>query len=66
MLGVGVKKYENGTTYVFLYFTECAKDGDDVTEGKTPLGNRLYRYELLGNQLLKSNLSYSLWRRTQY
>ncbi|MGV8106630.1 MAG: hypothetical protein ACP5OH_02535 [Nitrososphaerota archaeon] len=42
MLGVVVKKYENGTTYVFLCFTESGKDGDDVTEGKTPLGNRLY------------------------
>ena len=42
LLGVGVKKYENGTTYVFLYLTESAKDGDDVTEGKTSLGNRLY------------------------
>lgn len=36
MLGVVVKKYENGTTYVFLCFTESAKDGDDVMKEKHP------------------------------
>lgn len=56
MLGIAVKKYENGTTYVFLYYTESAKDGDDVKEGKIPLGNRLYRYELVSNQLINPKL----------
>jgi aldose sugar dehydrogenase len=36
------------TTYVFLYFTEAEiTDSEDVTQGKDPLGNRLYRYELV-------------------
>ncbi|MGB6671065.1 MAG: PQQ-dependent sugar dehydrogenase [Candidatus Nitrosopolaris sp.] len=40
----------NTTTYVFLYYTQAqTHTGDDVTEGKQPLGNRLYRYELINN-----------------
>src|SRR5215213_2382667 len=47
MCGIAVSKYENGTTYVFLYFTEAEiTDSEDVTQGKDPLGNSLYRYEL--------------------
>ena len=65
MLGIAVSKKQqqnnNGTitttTYVFLYYTEAAKkDGDDVTKGKEPLGNRLYRYELVNNKLVKPKL----------
>jgi aldose sugar dehydrogenase len=38
------------TTYVFLYFTEAEiTDSEDITQGKDPLGNRLYRYELDNN-----------------
>lgn len=45
------------STFVFLYFTEVkGKDGDDVTNGTLPLGNRLYRYELLGNKLINPKL----------
>ena len=45
------------TTYVFLYYTQApTKDGDDITEGKQPLGNRLYRYELINNKLLNPKL----------
>jgi glucose/arabinose dehydrogenase len=44
-------------TNVFLYFTESAsKDGTDVSEGKSPLGNRLYRYELVGDKLINPKL----------
>lgn len=49
----------NSTTsaYVFLYYTEAAtKDGDDITEGKQPLGNRLYRYEMINNKLVNPKL----------
>ena len=47
----------NTATYVFLYYTEApTKDGDDITEGKQPLGNRLYRYELINNKLLNPKL----------
>jgi glucose/arabinose dehydrogenase len=53
MLGTAVSKENDTTTYVFLYFTESGggADGDD-TQGVPPAGNRLYRYELQGNQLV--------------
>ena len=39
-----------GSTYVFLYFTEAqVTDSEDVIQGKDPLGNRLYRYDLDNN-----------------
>jgi aldose sugar dehydrogenase len=48
-----VNDNNNTTTYVFLYYTEApTKDGDDIKEGKQPLGNRLYRYELINNNKL--------------
>ena len=53
------------TTYVFLYFTESAaatkEEGDGTDDcpspnsckpGNDPLGNRLYRYELINNKLV--------------
>jgi aldose sugar dehydrogenase len=44
-------------TYVFLYYTEAqGEDGDDITKGKEPLGNRLYRYELVNNKLVNPKL----------
>jgi aldose sugar dehydrogenase len=58
MLGIAIApKHENKPTYVFLYYTESAtKDGDDSTEGKIPLGKRLYRYELVDNKLVNPKL----------
>jgi aldose sugar dehydrogenase len=70
MLGITVSKNitSNGTdTYVFLYYTESSgEDGnDDCSEtesgiscapGNEPLGNRLYRYELIGNELVNPKL----------
>jgi glucose/arabinose dehydrogenase len=48
-------------TYVFLYYTEApSHDGDDVTDGKQPLGNRLYRYELIENKLVSPKLMLDL------
>jgi glucose/arabinose dehydrogenase len=42
----------NEDKYIFLYFTEAkSHDGDDRT-GNNPLGNRLYRYELINNTKL--------------
>ena len=39
--------------YVFLYYTQAqTHTGDDITEGKQPLGNRLYRYELINDNTL--------------
>ena len=54
-----VNSHNSTTTsaYVFLYYTEAAtKDGDDITEGKQPLGNRLYRYEMVNNKLVNPKL----------
>jgi aldose sugar dehydrogenase len=57
MLGIAVSKYIHGPTYVFLYYTVSGKgkDGDDAS-GVIPLGNRLYRYELINNKLLNPKL----------
>jgi glucose/arabinose dehydrogenase len=59
MLGIAVSKHENGTTYVFLYYTEAKVEGSDICPkpnrcepGTEPLGNRLYRYELVNNSLV--------------
>ena len=58
MLGIAVaKNITTNATYVFLYYTESqSKDGQDVSEGKKPLGNRLYRYELVGDKLINPKL----------
>ena len=65
MLGIAVAEKTNpiAPTYVFLYFTESAVteegDGSDdcpspnsCNPGNDPLGNRLYRYELVNNKLV--------------
>jgi aldose sugar dehydrogenase len=51
MLGIAIKKLENGTTYVFIYYTEAkSSDGDE------PVGNRVYRYELINGRLVNPKL----------
>jgi aldose sugar dehydrogenase len=65
MLGIAVAEKTNpiAPPYVFLYFTESAatKEGDGSDDcpspnsckpGNDPLGNRLYRYELINNKLV--------------
>ena len=57
MCGVAISKHIPGHTYVFLYYTEAeSADAEDVTEGKDPIGNRLYRYELVNNKLVNAKL----------
>ena len=63
MLGIAVSKHENGPTYVFLYYTESQVEGSDICPkpgepctGDIPLGNRLYRYELVDNKLINPKL----------
>ena len=63
LLGIAVSKHENGPTYVFLYYTEAKVEGSDVCPkigepctGDIPLGNRLYRYELVNNKLINPKL----------
>jgi aldose sugar dehydrogenase len=56
LLGIAVTKdNQNDVTFVFLYYTESARDGDDL-EGKDPLGNRLYRYELIDGKLVNGKI----------
>ena len=51
MCGIAIAKHDS-KTYVFLYYTEInGKDGDD-RQGKEPIANRLYRYELMDNKLV--------------
>jgi aldose sugar dehydrogenase len=66
MLGIAVSKNQTGptiNTYVFVYFTESTADGNDdcptvshCNPGTEPLGNRLYRYELVNNKLINPKL----------
>jgi glucose/arabinose dehydrogenase len=58
MLGIAVaKNMTRNKTYVFLSYTESlGRDATDTTEGKQPLGNRLYRYELVDNRLINPKL----------
>ncbi len=54
LLGIAVAKQPDGTTYVFLYYTESGndEDGSDVEDNVDPKGNRLYRYEFVDGQLI--------------
>jgi len=59
LLGLTLSKSMNDTTtYVFLYYTESGsgKDGDDVTAGMEPVGNRLYKYEFHDGKLINPTL----------
>jgi glucose/arabinose dehydrogenase len=47
LLGIAVSKHVNGPTYVFLFYSETL-----VKDGGNPVGNRLYRYELVNNNTL--------------
>lgn len=54
LLGIAISNSTDGKTYVFLYYTESGngQDGSDVDSLVDPLGNRLYRYELVDGQLI--------------
>ena len=58
LLGVAVTANEKESIQVFLYFTETSKnDGDDDNKNPvSPLGNRLYRYDLVDNRLIHPRL----------
>ena len=61
MLGIAISKHPatihgtTPTTFVFLYYTE-SNDGSNGT----PLGNRVYRYELVDNKLINPKLILNL------
>ena len=61
LIGVAVSTGKD-VTYVFLYYTESAtKDGSDAGRHSIdPLGNRLYRYQLVDNKLIAPKLLLSL------
>src|SRR3954466_13431072 len=51
----------NNITLVFLYFSQAqSHTGDDISEGKQPLGNLLYQYELVNNKLVHPKLLLNL------
>ena len=54
LLGIAVAKQPDGTTFVFLSYTESGndEDGSDVEDNVDPEGNRLYRYEFVDGQLI--------------
>jgi glucose/arabinose dehydrogenase len=51
MLGVAVSK-NDFKTYVFLYYTQINGNDSDDRKGLQPEANRVYRYELVGNELV--------------
>lgn len=51
MLGVAVSKNAS-KTFVFLYYTEIKGNDYDDRKGLQPEANRIYRYELVGNELV--------------
>jgi aldose sugar dehydrogenase len=57
-LGIAIAKNNNGSTYVFLYYTESSTGNDDTGDVRVnhPLGNSLYRYEWLNNSLTNPRL----------
>jgi glucose/arabinose dehydrogenase len=64
LLGIAVAKNDGNTTNVFLYYTESKeRDGNDdcptptdCKKGNDPLGNRLYRYDLIEDKLTNPKL----------
>src|SRR5919107_1615547 len=58
MCGIAISTDTPGHTYVFLFYTEAqTADREDMTaDPKAPLGNRLYRYELVDNKLVNPKL----------
>jgi aldose sugar dehydrogenase len=51
MCGIAISKNAS-RTFVFLYYTETNGNDNDDRKGLQPEGNRLYRYELVGNKLV--------------
>jgi glucose/arabinose dehydrogenase len=58
MLGIAISNSnERQVKYVFLYYVESEhEDAEDHNLGKSPVGNRLYRYEMVDNKLINPKL----------
>ncbi|MBA3749948.1 MAG: PQQ-dependent sugar dehydrogenase, partial [Nitrosopumilus sp.] len=54
LLGIDLAKQNDGTIYIFLYYTESGggEDGDDFKNGIEPQGNVLNRYEYVNGKLI--------------
>ena len=47
--------------YVFVYCIAAHReDGEDITQGKQPIGNVVYRYEFVDNKLINPKLLLAL------
>lgn len=55
MCGIAISKHDS-KTYVFVYYTEISGNDGEDRQGKEPMGNRLYRYELVDNKLINPTL----------
>lgn len=55
MCGIAISKHDS-KTYVFLYYTEISGNDGEDRQGKEPMGNRLFRYELVDNKLINPTL----------
>ena len=59
LLGIAVSKYEKNdnyqSTHVFLYLTESLLEDGSDQDGIEPLGNRIYRFELVDDAALLHN-----------
>jgi glucose/arabinose dehydrogenase len=62
MLGIAVSKDVDKHTSVFLYYTEAHKDREDENTSNPvePIGNRIYRYELVDDKLINPKLLLTL------
>ena len=57
MCGIAVSKNDSGgNVYVFLYFTEAGGSADGTDGSSEPVGNRLYRYQWINDQLVNPKL----------
>lgn len=55
--GIAVTTNDTGEIHVFLFFTEVSsKEEEELGLRVDPLGNRLYRYELVNNKLVNPKL----------
>jgi aldose sugar dehydrogenase len=58
MIGIATSMSNNNTN-IFLFFTEANnRDGDDTDKSnpKEPLGNRVYKYDLINNRIVNPKL----------
>ncbi len=59
LLGVAVSGNEKNIPNVFLYYTEAHtrdSEDEDLSNSLNPLGNRVYRYDLINNRLVNPKL----------